>query len=242
MISLFMCISIMCSMCMVAWATDIPQEPIDMSPNITVQSADNSTYGGTGLLEATQAEMEYWAQKNPQEIMETGIEPQANATWTTLESFPYYKQEVNNTCTIACTRMALKFVHGSTPSESTIKETTGAPCSIANATDYFNNYTSGYEYSVKYGGWKSTKKNNLYSCISGGAPPILGIHMTTSDGWPYDLDCHAVAAYAALSDKSKFMLCDPWAGYKGDNDWRWYSKTADELYDAFSGTNAGYMY
>ena len=81
MISLFMCISIMCSMCMVAWATDIPQEPIDMSPNITVQSADNSTYGGTGLLEATQAEMEYWAQKNPQEIMETGIEPQANATW-----------------------------------------------------------------------------------------------------------------------------------------------------------------
>ena len=241
-ISLILSLCFLCSLCVTAFAADVPSEPIDGSSMTVGRSvADDPSYTGTGLLEATQEEMDYWAQYAPDEILEEEPITRA-ATWTTLEPFTYYKQEVNNTCTIACVRMALKYVHGSTPSESTIKSTTGAPCSIADAVDYFNNYTSDYSYSVKYGGWKSTMKSNLYSCISDGAPPILGIHMTTSDGWPYDLDCHAVAAYAALSNKSKFALCDPWAGYKGDDDWRWYSKTADDLYDAFSGTNAGYMY
>lgn len=193
--------------------------------------------------------MAYWAQKNAVRDALNLIEEDDDsgytvfASWVPLSPFTYYKQEVNNTCTIACTRMAFRYVDGSTPSESTIKSTTGAPCSIDSAVKYFNNNTtSSFSYSARYRATKTTMKNDLYSTISNGAPPILGIHLTISDGWPFDLNVHAVAVYSIMSDKSEVALCDPWAGYIGQPDWRWYDKSADDLYSAYDAVNAGYMY
>lgn len=185
--------------------------------------------------------MAYWVLHQKETTPDDGISPYAS-TWIPLDPFTYYAQDTNNTCTIACIRMALKYVIGSAPSETTISNVTGAPCSIDSAVSYFNKYTDNYQYTAKYNATKLSMKNDLYSCISNGAPPILGIHMTTDDGWPYDLDCHAVAAYSVRDDKSEFALCDPWAGYVLDNKWKWYDKSADDLYAAYNAVNAGYMY
>ena len=189
--------------------------------------------------------MQYWALKNAlrPDNSDAGVDTDAIlASWVYLDPFTYYQQNIINSCTIACLRMAFKYVHGSTPTESTIQATTGVPCSIGDATNYFNNYTTDYQYYAKYGASKATMKDDLYSCISAGAPPIIGLKLTSSDGWPFDLACHAVAIYSAMSDKSRFAMCDPWAGYVGEPGWRWYDRDADKLFSAYDAVNAGYMY
>ncbi len=240
-LSALICVSLLSSVAPVALAVSDHPVPIDGSDSENIPMTIDATYSGSGLLEATEEDMAYWALHQKESRPSDDISPLASS-WMPLDPFTYYKQNTNNTCTIACTRMALKYVTGSAPSETTIKAVTGAPCSIASAVDYFNDYTSKYQYAAKYNATKRSMKNDLYNCISDGAPPILGIHMTTTDGWPYNLDCHAVAAYSVRSDKSEFALCDPWAGYKGQKEWQWYDKSADDLYAAYDAVNAGYMY
>lgn len=86
----------------------------------------------------------------------------------------------------------------------------------------------------------------LYSgIVSYGAPPIIGMAFSSSDGWLYSSDGHFMSVYGAKSDKSEFALADPWIGYSNSglagNGWS-YSKSATDIFKAYNRVNIGLMY
>lgn len=223
--------------------------PIDLSPTDTSEYDYDTPLPANsdidGVPEATQEEMDYWAQRakdyDYNEDPDVSI-PGARASWVYLDPFTYYDQQRGNSCTVACLRMALKYITGSTPSEDTIIKSTGVPCSINNAVTYFNDYTTDYEYTAKFQASKSTMKTDLYNAVNNEVPPIVGLNPTLDDGWPYEFRSHAVTVYSVMSDKSQFAVCDPYAGYADEPESRWYDRTADEMFRAYDAHNSGYMY
>lgn len=204
----------------------------------------------SGLKEATKEEMEKWAgvEKPNVGAGESKLSSSFAATsWnqiSPMSSFYYYGQEESNTCGSACSKMALKFLTGTTYSESTIKKAINAlgGATLSNIATYLNQIQNKNTYIAIYGVSKNIMKNNLYSgVVTYNAPPIIGLQESINKGWPYNLNSHGVTIYSITSDKSEVAIADPWAGYKGDST-RWFDKSTDDVYTAYSAINVGYVY
>ena len=173
------------------------------------------------------------------------------ATWKELTNpslFYYYAQENNYTCGPACVKMALKYLTGTTYSETAIS--IGCNTTSTNGTylsdmcTYINGEQNSNSYVTRYNVSKTTMTDNLYDgIVLCDAPPVIGIQESTTLGWPFNLNAHFVTVYAAKSDKSVVMIADPWAGYISmASSYKWYSKSMDDVYTGYISCGCGYMY
>lgn len=172
------------------------------------------------------------------------------ASWmelSTPSSFYYYAQEESYSCGPACVKMAIKYITGVAYAESSIRagcNTDASGTSLSDMCTYINGMQNSNNYIISNYVNKNTMASNLYSgIVQYDAPPIICIYESQTQGWPFNLGGHAVTIYAAKSDLSAFMVADPWGGYDNPNSsYKWYSRTVDELYDAYSAIYYGYMY
>lgn len=164
-----------------------------------------------------------------------------------MDKFYYYGQLKNYSCGAASVRMALKYLTDTRYMESTIRKgcnitKTGGGL-LEDMADYINGEQDSNVYVQRYQESKSEMKDDLYAGINEyDAPPIIGVQESTSDGWPYDIFAHYVTVYSVYSDKSRFMVADPWAGYDNNNDNKWYTISDDDLYTGYHAVDVGYMY
>lgn len=230
-----------------------------ISSNVNASESDPVKVFESGLLEASEEDMDYWANVEKDDLMYANrTEAEAlmgaedlpienSASWIcTSRNFYYYAQEKSYSCGAACVRMILRNIKGTAYAESTIR--TGCKISISGTTlsnmvTYTNSQQSYNRYVARYRQTKSMMCNDLYNgIVLWDTPPIIGLKESTSSGWRYNLAGHAVAVYAVKSDKSAFMISDPWAGYIGDSANRDSNKSASKLYDAYNAINGGYMF
>lgn len=258
-ISISLCIAMILTTAIIASATYVfePNIDPDENNNIVLDRNENFVQGNGGALTATPEQMEQWENaekqvKNPNINSKTVRNNTSSSRgWEYIDpmsDFWYYGQELSMSCGAACVRMALQFLTGTTYAEDTIRTGCGTSTSgtyLSNMVTYINNEPLPYyDYIVRYKQTKATMKANLYDGVTlYNNPPIIGVHESTADGWPYTLSSgHFVIIYGAYSDESSFYIADPWAGYKNENNNRWYSISSDDLYTGYSVDNLGYMF
>jgi hypothetical protein len=205
----------------------------------------------SGIREATQAEMDYWA--NVPKKAPIGAASNSRGLingWYELDrmyDFYYCSQELSYSCGAASVRMALKYLTGIFYSEATVRTgcgTTSGGTSIANMVTYINSQQNINGYVAVYGASSGTMMSNLYSGVSTHqSPPIIAVRESTGGGFPYNLPGHALTIYSVRQDLTQVALCDPWAGYVNDSANRWYDVTSGNLYAGYNALPAGgYMY
>ncbi|ERJ82732.1 hypothetical protein HMPREF1987_01329 [Peptostreptococcaceae bacterium oral taxon 113 str. W5053] len=195
----------------------------------------------SGGREATEEHMEE-AKKHRKPELPAGAKALLNRRQN-LPFFRYYGQETNHSCGPACIRMALRYLTGTDYGEAEIYNGCLTGTYLRDMARYINTKQSVNPYVQKYQVSRTEMKNDLSAGINVyNAPPIVGIRELTRNGWPYDLGKHFVTVYGVGDNQSSFSICDPWAGYVGDSSNRWYRKSADVLYQAYSLVNLGYMY
>ena len=220
-----------------------------------------------GAREATVEQMAYWAEKaqtihrEPRRTLEEAKAAAAAINGTrgwiyVIGPNYYYPQETSYSCGPACIRMMLKRITGVNYSEQTIR--TACYCSswygtfLSDMISYANSVLAAYSeeeyfYLAGYQASKTTMRNQLYAgIVQNDMPPIIAINESVSSVWPYPaMLSHYVLVDAVTENADSFRIWEPWAGYIQDSGWE--NKTnfivsCDDLYDAYSGTNAGYMY
>ena len=227
-------------------------EPIDGTDysDIIVDS-DSINSGFSGAREAGEQDIINSKFQEKKIVIDVSVKNDNNrATWIQLadmSSFVYYAQELNTSCGPACVKMALKYITGTTYSETTIRSgcnSSATGTSLNNMATYINSEQGYNTYETHYCESKTTMKNHLYSgIVACDAPPIMGLQESTSDGWPFNLYSHFVAIYSIKSDKSEVAIVDPWAGYvSSSSPYKWYDKSTNDVYSAYNAINCGYMY
>lgn len=249
---LTLCVVMVLSINAVAFAQDYPPEPLIDPDDTGIKVKSSVTVNSPGgAREATEEHMKRWAdaeKPNATRALSSSVTQGILAYWEPLSPFYYYGQELGMSCGPASVRMALKYLTGTTYSESTIRTgcnfdpVTGTY--LSDLVDYTNDEQSDNWYIARYEQTQATMNSNLYDGITyWDAPPIIGVEESINAGWPYDIGGHFLAVYSVMSDKSAYALCDPWAGYIDDDDNRWYDKSDDDLYSAYDAAdNLGYMY
>ena len=211
----------------------------------------------SGLENADKAEIVKFFKENPEELKssaslvdrDVALASKAAASWILTKTasgygFYYYAQESDTTCAVACARMCLRGVAGVTVTESAAASAMGVTpgktgATVVDITDYLNLKQSKYTYDDKYSILSSLFHKNQYNAIKAGAPTVVGI-TTSSSYWFYDTDGHAISCYAIKSDKSSYLIADPLGGWEKEPSWRWYEKSASQLWKAYS-SRAGYV-
>lgn len=224
-----------------------------LSFSVSAEAAEYSE----GALEATDRQMDYWnslekadeseACRTEEEVLSELTTAARSTSWIlTSRYFYYYGQEENYSCGAACVKMALRNITGIAYSESVIRtgcSTTTSGTYLADMVEYINTMQDHNPYIARYQKTKATMKSNLYSgIVSWDSPPIIGVKESTSSGWNYNLSAHFVIVYAVRSDKSAFLISDPWSGYIGDSANRDLNISVDNLYTGYNAVNIGYMY
>lgn len=213
----------------------------------------HATLAPNGAIEATPQQV---IKGNSQQ--KTGVPnplsnvPSSNAlaaSWVYNSRFTYYySQQLSYSCGPACVRGALHNINGSAPSEESVRKGCGTTTSgtfLFNMVTYINQQQNHNHYVSRYQQSQSTMRDNLYSgIVTWDAQPIVGLTENTATGWPYGNGTvgHFVRIYAVMSNKSAFMISDPWAGYINDFDNSNYSKTTSQLYKAYNSIDCGYMF
>lgn len=232
-----------------AFAAEAEGFPVPLEENYGMlpQNVDAISSVPSGSLPARQEVISQWMATNSEaeaaSISKDEVVARA-ATWTEISDFYYYAQEKSTSCGAAAVKMALKGLTGTTYAESTVrtgcKWVDGVGTYMDNCTAYLNSVQDLYNYDDKYSVLKSLFNSNMYNAVNNGAPPIVGIAATEEDGWFYNTSGHALTIYAILSDKSKYAIADPWGGYAGNDDWKWYTKTDSVMFAAYDW-NQGYI-
>ncbi|WP_455717346.1 C39 family peptidase [Anaerosporobacter sp.] len=179
----------------------------------------------------------------------SGNKAKTSVSWTYLSGYLVYNQTTSYNCGPAAVQAAMKYLTGSTPTQSTIATGCGTTTSgtyLSDMLTYINKKQEENLYVSQYKADSSSMENYLYSgVVIYMAPPIIGMSFSSSDGWLYSTGGHFMSVYGARSDKSLFALADPWIGYSGSGlsgNSSSYYKTANVIYNAYSNKNIGLMY
>ena len=246
-VSMLATLSILMTLCVPAMAANAPIEPVSGEKSTPSTKAVSMVIPG-GAREATEEQMQQAEENEKMPVDEeddNGIMP--FASWYSL-SMTYYGQATNMSCGPACVRMVLKNLTGTTYSEATIRNNTNYSSTegtyLSDLVSYLNKEQDKNDYATNYNKTKTTMKNNLYTSIkTNSAPAIIGVRPSASDGIAYSgTGGHFLTVYAITTDKASVMVCDPWAGYVGEDDNRWYEVTSDDLFDGYDDINCGYAY
>ena len=220
-------------------------------------NAATTTESNNGAAEATDEQVDYWNNQdkaNESDVNRTETEALAElspntraASWIlTSRYFYYYGQEKGYSCGPACVKMALRNITGIAYSESVIRtgcNTTPSGTYLSDMVEYINEMQDHNLYVARYLQTKATMQSNLYTgIVNWDAPPIIGVRESTTSGWNYNLGGHFVTVYAVSSDKSAFLISDPWSGYIGDSANRDLNISVDNLYTGYNAINIGYMF
>lgn len=183
-----------------------------------------------------------------QDVPETKV---ARATtWTHLPNTFYCYQQINNSyCVAASIQADMRYLTGSTDDQETIAKDAGITTSggtLDDAKTYLNANQKKNDYVIRDSNTSlSTMKSNLYSAISTyKAPAMLGIAVSSSDGWAYDTGGHALNVNAARDDQAYFQMADPLIKYLNPNNNPFYSMSASAVYKGISAVNGltGYIF
>lgn len=135
------------------------------------------------------------------------------ATLTRLKNFTIYMQEEDNYCGPACVKSALKYLAGSSPSQTTIHKAINMD--ITRIPAYVNARQSKNGYVLKkLSSNNSTRTADLkerigYDINGHKAPVFLRIDGTSSSNWYYATAGHCILATGIYTDGSKIQIADP---------------------------------
>lgn len=159
------------------------------------------------------------------------------ATWNVLPgSYRLFRQETASQCASACVQSVLYYLKGSTPTQASIASAIGIEGAHMQSTlNYINNNQSRNTYlRVRKSSIDQNGMNDrLYKSITDfQTPPLVGLQFTEGLAWPYSTDGHMMTCYAAMSDKTSFMVADPWIGFAGLNYPEAYARGTRLLWNA----------
>ena len=125
-----------------------------------------------------------------------------------LQNFTIYMQEEDNYCAPACVKSALRFIAGSSPSQTTIHKSlnmnfTKIP-GFMNAREKKCYYVLGNFYSTA-----DLMGKIETDVVRVNVPVFLRIDGTTSSNWYYATNGHCILATGIYTDKSKVQIADP---------------------------------
>lgn len=129
---------------------------------------------------------------------------------TVPNTYTMYQQETDNYCIPATVKSILMYINGTSPSQSTIAETTGTdPTKIP---DYLNDRQDEcyYIYTAKSKFDQEGMCSRLYSTIvNNDVPASMGISGTTASNWYYVTNGHSLAVFGIYDDYSYIRFGDP---------------------------------
>ena len=135
------------------------------------------------------------------------------ASLTRLKDFVIYKQEKDNFCGPACVKSALRFLTGSSPSQTTIDKSIKK--NIVNVPAYMNaRQNKAYYILAKLPSNNGVNTTELktrigYDINDRKIPSFMRIDGTTSSNWYYATDGHCILATGIYTDGSKIQIADP---------------------------------
>lgn len=133
----------------------------------------------------------------------------------TLPNFPYYYQQSGYWCIPATVQMTLKYVNGSSPSQSSLADSMGVDISsgvpLSEAVPFLNNEQSRAGYTQIWPGSVSAMRDDFYAIMKNeNAPAIISTKFSTDEGYPYDMNYHhALCVTGQKADGESFRLHDP---------------------------------
>jgi len=212
-----------------------------------VLAAETSTdsFASSGALVATPEEIaEAAAEFDPNKFDFLDEAPATRATWYVI-GVTYYGQEKSTSCGPASARMMLKYLTGTTYSESTIRNnmsgwSSSSGVTLANLIKYVHEKQNDYSYTKYYGSSRSYIFDGFISAIRySKAAPVCGVKEQTSAGFPYNLSGHFIVIAGVAADSSAVRVMDPWAGYMGDSGNKVYDLSSSNLMTGYAATYIG---
>lgn len=130
-------------------------------------------------------------------------------------SMTFYSQSNSYYCGPATTQQTLKYLNGSSPSQSTLATELGTTSSSGtdtnNISDYLNNNTDK-SYSVLW--WwadASALSDMVITDVDAGTPIVAHVIISTKSEWPYTTTGHYMNYNGYSSSGSSINVTDPWA-------------------------------
>ena len=169
------------------------------------------------------------------EIYKSNPTQPRSAYWVTLPgSFYLYDQTTSYYCVPASVQGILRYINGSTDSQSTIATALGTSSQTGTDITLVPTYLNSKQ-SKNYYIWVNRTSNLLYSTKVNidlyESPVMYRMVFSSSDGWAYSTSGHAMNACAIMSDESSVLLADPWMGYAGLGSGS-YTKSGSTVYNA----------
>lgn len=146
--------------------------------------------------------------------------PRAN-DMKVLPGFVTYDQEQKNYCVPATVYGALRYINGSSPSQSSIAKTLKTNSSGTDFNDdilvYLNNKQTRIPYALCTQTWTEQMASDLKTTLDVyNAVPIFCARITTADKWIYEIQSndpiHVVNVIGSTSDGRQFKISDPYSG------------------------------
>lgn len=144
--------------------------------------------------------------------------PRAN-DMKVLPGFVTYDQEQKNYCVPATVYGALRYINGSSPSQSSIAGTLGTTSAGTDFDEdvlvYLGKHQTRTSYALATGGWKELTASQLKTSLDVyKAVPLFCAQVTTRNEWQYDLPSnHVVNIIGSTGDGEEFMISDPYAAW-----------------------------
>ncbi len=172
------------------------------------------------------------------------------STYTMLPGgYICYAQEQPAYCVAATCQAMMKYLTGTKYSQSVLANAMSIDPQRGGNFDNLRTYLNANQSKNAYVARKTnvsleTMKKNLYAAIATyKAPAALRIVCTTTGGWPYNSNGHALSVSSARDDKATFVLADPLIGYLTPGKSGYYEMSASKIHTAVTVNEyCGYIY
>lgn len=145
-------------------------------------------------------------------------------------TFTMYQQETSYYCVPACIQSVLKYLTGTTYSQSSIASaigTTTSGTSAANIVPYLNEKQDFY-YARTTNFDQNCMCTYLYYTVGNvGVPGLMSIVNPTGANWHYATNGHRLVINAVYSDHSKLQFADPLGGW--ESDWPYFYEKSSSI-------------
>ncbi|MEY8332476.1 C39 family peptidase [Lachnospiraceae bacterium 47-T17] len=161
---------------------------------------------------------------------------------------PYYAQENQYTCGLACARMVIKHLTGIGYTEKNILQNingfeNGVGISLSNLVEYINSKVDTHKYKKFHGITKDKLMVNItFGIRLAKAASICGVQGDRKYGYAYDTKNHYIVVSAIAEDQSAVTVMDPWAGYVHEPQRGIFDLTDDQLMHGYLSTLVGMAY
>lgn len=160
-----------------------------------------------------------------------------------------YKQETSYYCGPASVYQTLKYMNGTSPSQSIIASALGTTTDGTDGTKippYLNEKQSDNYYVTSVITTESMMKSNINSDLNRGYPVIARIRLTSNmdsyDNWNYTTAGHFINIGGQNSNQSRFTIVDPYYGYSNGPGTPKYDVSSEALLEALTLHSKHHLY